>query len=434
MQALNAKVPEIVPGAVIAHQGECVISNSKKIMTSSFASCHVFIGYHPGTKYSFMARIDGTTNVDGIHKIFSTLSELGIDKRELTGLRLMGGCQAHEESYKWGNKILEVLKKEGFDRTIDQTYFRKKICPEGDQQINKDTHFFGGQLDPGTGKFSFFDRPYLKLEKEHDKHIMGLMNQLFKKNGFGEPENYPAQDRNKIASQLLMLQKEADLKIIASSGSIITQPLRQVSQSTIPDRVWINDNRVCVDQMGCGISKGMPIFTGGFGGCYILSGADPVTHYLFLAHIDDRTDLESVRAIFPKLRQLGVAVNKSIITLAGGWRDIPTCVLRGKQIIAILKDEQIFDRANLLFFQQKKSGSTGNESYYPGVRLDPYTGALEFYHWEYLTEKCRERGLQDICRALEKAGFDPESMSLEEKYYQIRRLPPPQEAMHTVVF
>lgn len=144
------------------YQKDCVISKSKKMVTGSIGGCYVLAGHDPKTKYSFMAHLDDTTNVEGISKIFSTLKELGVNSDDLTGVRLIGGYKDQDESKKWGNKIIEVLEKEGIGGKVDYNYFQKKLPPELATSGNN-THFFGAHLDPQTGTFSFLQNLWFRI-------------------------------------------------------------------------------------------------------------------------------------------------------------------------------------------------------------------------------------------------------------------------------
>jgi hypothetical protein len=207
MQPTNPKNP----GILYVYQKECAISNSKKIVTSTFGPCHVLTGHDPKTKYTFLAHIDDITNVYDISKIFAKLKELGVDLNDLTGIRLLGGYKDKEQSNEWAKKIIEVLKKEGLGAKVDYTYFQKKVEFSSNIPVGDKTHFFGGQLEPEKGSFSFFTKPWMKLELEQQRRDHQFVDQLFAEAKI-DPSRLSAEDKAEYASQLAMT-KELPLKI-----------------------------------------------------------------------------------------------------------------------------------------------------------------------------------------------------------------------------
>lgn len=209
MQITNQTNPASAKAKVF--QKECMISKSTKMLTSSFGGCYVLTGHDPETKYSFLAHIDDNTNVESIRQIFSSLKRLGVDVQRLTRVRLMGGYQAHTESNKWGHRIIEVLKQEGLGGKIDFTHFQKKV--EGSfGNVSDKTHFFGGQLDPQTGAFSFFKTIWEKLDKEQDAKSRELLPSLFAQKGI-DISKLSKEQILVLASRVLMDVPEVPMKV-----------------------------------------------------------------------------------------------------------------------------------------------------------------------------------------------------------------------------
>ena len=209
MQVTNKANPASAMEKVF--QKECVISKSTIMVTSSFGGCYVLTGHDPETKYSFLAHIDDTTNVESIRQIFSSLKRLGVDVQRLTRVRLMGGYQAHTESNKWGHRIIGVLKQEGLGDKIDFTHFQKKV--EGTfNNVNDRTHFFGGQLDPQTGAFSFFKTIWMKFDKEQEAKTRELLPALFAQKGI-DFSKLSREQLSVLAGRVLMDLPEVPLKV-----------------------------------------------------------------------------------------------------------------------------------------------------------------------------------------------------------------------------
>jgi hypothetical protein len=205
------QVTNPAPALAKVYQKECVISKSTKMVTSSFGGCYVLTGHDPETKYSFLAHIDDTTNVASICQIFSTLKGLGVDVQRLTSVRLMGGYQAHTESNAWGQRIIEVLRQEGLFGKIDFTYFQKKV--EGSfNHVGDHTHFFGGQLDPQTGGFSFFKTIWMKLEVESEAKSHEVLQSLCAQKGINL-SGLSKEQISVLAGHVLMDLPEVTLKV-----------------------------------------------------------------------------------------------------------------------------------------------------------------------------------------------------------------------------
>lgn len=155
------------------YQNSCIIANRSLISTGSFGPCYILAGHDITTNITFLAHLTDCTNLNMISEIFKKLGEAGAAK-EFLNLRLLGGWANHPESNKWGNKILEVLKKEDVLQGLNTDHFQTKTM---EATMNSKTHFYGFSIDTNNGKIKFFK----KISKTLTDRQVKKNHQLIKK-------------------------------------------------------------------------------------------------------------------------------------------------------------------------------------------------------------------------------------------------------------
>ena len=112
-------------------------------------------------------------------------------------------------------------------------------------------------------------------------------------------------------------------------------------------------------EWGC-VSDDRLLKTTHFGPCYIMAGYDPYSKLRFLAHIDTETSIETVRKIFDIMKEeiSEFELNRTQISLYGGWQKHLESRRWGDQILSVLKDLNV--KPNVEYWQKKMFSS-----YYP---------------------------------------------------------------------
>ncbi|MGB7127834.1 MAG: hypothetical protein WBD50_01920 [Candidatus Rhabdochlamydia sp.] len=79
------------------------------------------------------------------------------------------------------------------------------------------------------------------------------------------------------------------------------------------------------------------IKTGAFGPCYVVTFTS--TGFAAMAHIDDTTQVESIKAIFDEFLKNSIAVKDIKVVILGGWKSHPESFKWGNKIITQIKDD-----------------------------------------------------------------------------------------------
>lgn len=77
------------------------------------------------------------------------------------------------------------------------------------------------------------------------------------------------------------------------------------------------------------------ITTGGFGPCYVVTFASE--GFAAMAHIDDGTEVKSMKVIFDKFLENSVELKNIKVIILGGWKDFPESFKWGGKIVKRIK-------------------------------------------------------------------------------------------------
>ena len=203
----------------LVHKRECVISKSRDIATTAFGPAYVLTGHDPKTKYSFLACIDDMTQVATVANIFHTLMKLGVNIKDLTKVRLMGGWKDHRESAKCGGKIIQVLKSLDVPEPNLKYYQQKKTIESNEKCTTVAEalpfYYLGRMLSAADAKFRFFNTIWKKQEdlvlakdKEDVMKLICAKYPQYRSLVASDPQMYKV-----LGSQMLMNEPEIPLTI-----------------------------------------------------------------------------------------------------------------------------------------------------------------------------------------------------------------------------
>jgi len=121
------------------------------------------------------------------------------------------------------------------------------------------------------------------------------------------------------------------------------------------------------------------IKTGSFGPCYIVTFAS--SKFAAMAHIDDTTQVESIKVIFDKFSENSIAIKNIKVVILGGWKDYPESFKWGNKIITQIKEagfekistKNMFKKALLTIAHQDISVSK-SLSHHLGALVDARNG------------------------------------------------------------
>lgn len=173
------------PYTAVVLMQECIISRTHKIFVGCFDRTYLLIGHDPNTKYSFAAHLHKLTELEGISRIFLKLKELGVNLADLK-MDMMGGHRKGDPFMQYGEKIAMQLEKEGVLSQVSMRWRRKTVPnPESADYyipIGKKYMYYGGHLNPATGKFKFL-KGYKKIieicQQQRTESLKDTLN-LFK--------------------------------------------------------------------------------------------------------------------------------------------------------------------------------------------------------------------------------------------------------------
>lgn len=155
-------------------------SESPQIKTGSFGPCYV-VTFTSG-KFAAMAHIDDTTNVDSITSIFNKFLENSVSLKDVRVI-VLGGWKEHQESFKWGKKIVTKINESGFENISTKNMYSKKALTYSQQiqGISKSDvpryYHLGALVDSSNGQTYLLTKVSPALEQEQDRQI----NEFLKK-------------------------------------------------------------------------------------------------------------------------------------------------------------------------------------------------------------------------------------------------------------
>ncbi|PJD98273.1 MAG: hypothetical protein CK425_00920 [Parachlamydia sp.] len=124
------------------------------------------------------------------------------------------------------------------------------------------------------------------------------------------------------------------------------------------------------------------ITTGSFGPCYVVTFASK--GFAAMAHIDDNTEVKSMKVIFNKFLENSVELKNVKVIILGGWKDFPESFKWGKKVVKrinkagfeTVSTKNMYSKKTLTVFQEM-IGITPAEvpnHYHFGALIDAKTG------------------------------------------------------------
>jgi hypothetical protein len=115
------------------------------------------------------------------------------------------------------------------------------------------------------------------------------------------------------------------------------------------------------------------IKTGTFGPCYVVSFTSG--KYAAMAHIDDTTKVDSMKAIFDRFKQNLVPIKDIKVIILGGWNEHPESFKWGQKIVKRIHDEG-FENVSTKNMYLKKTKTV----FETVMKEDPIKANAPFYH------------------------------------------------------
>lgn len=124
------------------------------------------------------------------------------------------------------------------------------------------------------------------------------------------------------------------------------------------------------------------ITTGSFGPCYVVTFANE--GFAAMAHIDDGTEVKSMKVIFDKFLENSVELKNVKVIILGGWKEYPESFKWGGKVVKRIKKagfenvstKNMYSKKTLTIFQEM-TGITPSEvpnHYHFGALVNAKTG------------------------------------------------------------
>lgn len=187
----------------------------------------------------------------------------------------------------------------------------------------------------------------------------------------------------------------------------------KISESPVPPPALPLNPKV-INQIECGVSRSHTLATPSFGPCHLLTGYHKKTHTVFMAHIDDLTDVSSLSGCLEPLKNIiGLTGNEAFQQLdwklSGGWREHEESAKWGKLILEEMRKYGVpLEKIDRTFYQQKQmmtsSKRHASKTHYFGAQIHPINGSLSFL--DSVRKEWDQNSATQLRNKVEKALFD----------------------------
>jgi len=198
------------------------------------------------------------------------------------------------------------------------------------------------------------------------------------------------------------------------SGAMISQiPENTVTHPSVPISEKLNIG--VIDQMQCGVSRSHILATPSFGGCHVLTGYHQKTHAVFMAHIDDATDVSSLSGCMKALENMIDSTGKEAVQqldwkLSGGWKEHEESAKWGKLILEEMRKFGVpLGKIDRTFYQQKNIATPWtprsiHQTHYFGAQIEPTNGSFSLL--DSVNDEWEQNGATRLNNKVTQALFD----------------------------